>query len=184
MIAMQYAISLPSDYDMGIIKNRIKMNGGKTDGFPHLNMKAYLVAEKGKYDNPENGYAPFYLWENAEGMNRFLLGGPFNNILTSFGRPIVHSWIVMEAFTVRTPEPLFALVETTRIPAFADLTALWHDEKDSLTQWQADPVTKAYVAAYNPLTWELCHFYMTTDLSVLQSIAKGGALIYDVRHVS
>jgi Domain of unknown function (DUF4865) len=52
---------------MGIIRDRILNNGSKTDGFPSLNMKAYLVAEKSKYNNYENQYAPFYLWDNGQG---------------------------------------------------------------------------------------------------------------------
>ena len=54
MIAMQYAIDLPSDYDMEIIRRRVRENGDKTDGFPGLEMKAYLIAEKGKYGNTRN----------------------------------------------------------------------------------------------------------------------------------
>jgi adenosine deaminase len=48
MIAMQYNIKLPSDYDMNIIKDRVKNNGFKTDCFRDLLMKAYLIAEKGQ----------------------------------------------------------------------------------------------------------------------------------------
>lgn len=35
MIGMQYKVILPKDYDMEIIKKRIKDNGYKTDGFKH-----------------------------------------------------------------------------------------------------------------------------------------------------
>lgn len=184
MIAMQYNISLPSDYDMGIIKNRIENNGSKTDGFPSLNMKVYLVAEKNKYNNYENRYAPFYLWEKTDGMNQFLLGGPFNNIINSFGRPIVNNWVVMDAQISKSTEPQFALIQTFQLPPFSDLTAIWDNEKENFISCVADSSIKAYVTAYNPLTWELCHFHMTTDLSVLQKNAKGISLIYDVRHIS
>jgi hypothetical protein len=43
---MQYNIKLPSDYDMNIIKDKVKNNGFKTDCFRDLLMKAYLIAEK------------------------------------------------------------------------------------------------------------------------------------------
>jgi len=33
MIASQYKIVLPSNYDMDIIRQRVKDNGYKTDGF-------------------------------------------------------------------------------------------------------------------------------------------------------
>lgn len=39
MIASQYKIVLPSDYDMGIIRQRVKVNGHKTDGFYGLKFK-------------------------------------------------------------------------------------------------------------------------------------------------
>lgn len=42
MQAMQYKISLPADYDMNIIKDRIQNNGFKTDGFEDLLFKAIL----------------------------------------------------------------------------------------------------------------------------------------------
>lgn len=47
---------------MGIICNRVRNNGNKTDGFQDLLMKAYLIAEKDKHRNIQNEYAPFYLW--------------------------------------------------------------------------------------------------------------------------
>ena len=43
---MQYKILLPDDYDMNIIRQRVSVNGYKTDGFQDLLFKAYLIAEK------------------------------------------------------------------------------------------------------------------------------------------
>ncbi|WP_142950755.1 DUF4865 family protein, partial [Bacillus sp. AFS076308] len=37
MFTTQYKITLPSDYDMNIIKKRVKNNGHKTDGFEDVN---------------------------------------------------------------------------------------------------------------------------------------------------
>ena len=36
MNAMQYKITLPNDYDMTIIRERVENNGFKTDGFQDL----------------------------------------------------------------------------------------------------------------------------------------------------
>lgn len=36
MNTMQYKISLSKNYDMDIIRNRVKNNGNKTDGFQDL----------------------------------------------------------------------------------------------------------------------------------------------------
>ncbi|HDR4439040.1 DUF4865 domain-containing protein [Bacillus thuringiensis serovar brasilensis] len=85
MIGMQYKVILPKDYDMEIIRNRVKDNGHKTDGFQDLNFKAYLITEAGKDGNFCNCYAPLYIWNGHEGMNKFIFEGYYDNILQSFG---------------------------------------------------------------------------------------------------
>ncbi|PEJ02874.1 DUF4865 family protein [Bacillus wiedmannii] len=85
MIGMQYKVILPKDYDMEIIKKRVKDNGYKTDGFQELNFKAYLMTEAGKHGNFYNCYAPLYIWNGHEGMNKFIFEGYYDNILQSFG---------------------------------------------------------------------------------------------------
>ena len=59
MIAMQYKITLPSDYPMDSIKNRILDKGHLLNGFPGLVFKAYLYSEKSasEYNNIVNSYA-------------------------------------------------------------------------------------------------------------------------------
>ncbi|MDN5653007.1 MAG: DUF4865 family protein [Lactococcus lactis] len=84
MQAMQYKIGLPTDYDMDIIKKRVRNNGYKTDGFQDLLFKAYLITERGT-DNQENSYCPLYVWKKTEGMTKFIFGGFFDNIIDSFG---------------------------------------------------------------------------------------------------
>src|SRR5512141_2593431 len=88
MHAMHYAIPLPADYDMAIIRRRVADKGPLTDAFPGLGLKAYLVRERAA-GAPVNLYAPFYLWATGEGMNRFLWGDGFRALCASFGRPPV-----------------------------------------------------------------------------------------------
>lgn len=85
MIGMQYKVILPKDYDIRIIRERVKKNGHKTDGFQELNFKAYLITEAGKDGNFYNCYAPLYIWNGHEGMNKFIFEGYYDNILQSFG---------------------------------------------------------------------------------------------------
>lgn len=183
MLTMQYNITLPSDYDMGIIRNRVQDSGSKTDGFQDLKMKAYLIAEKGKYSNYENQYAPFYLWDKAEGMNLFLLGGPFNNIINSFGRPMVNNWIVLYEHVRKSSAAQYAVIQTVPIPDSKNVSLLLGSEEETFTKQIADASTTAYIVAYNPRTWELCYYHMSMDLSSLQGAAQG-SLIYDVHHIS
>lgn len=182
MLAMQYQIPLPSDYDMGIIRKRVENSGNKTDGFPGLKMKAYLVAEKEKYGNIENQYAPFYVWEDHDGMNQFLLKGPFNNIINSFGRPTISHWIVIKEYIEKSSDIMFACVKKDLITYQMDLTTLLEREEKLYMEWTSQSSTKAYLAAYSPFTWEICRFYMTTNLDDL--IDLGCPLIYDVHHIS
>ncbi|MEU4106665.1 DUF4865 family protein, partial [Streptomyces tanashiensis] len=91
MHAMQYEITLPADYDMEIIRERVATRGHLLDAFPGLGLKAYLVRER-EAGSPVNQYAPFYLWAAPEGMNAFLWGPGFQGIVNDFGRPVVQHW--------------------------------------------------------------------------------------------
>jgi hypothetical protein len=91
MHAMQYEITLPADYDMGIIRERVATKGPLLDGWPGLGLKAYCVRERAE-GSPVNQYSPFYLWRTVEGMNAFLWGEGFRGVCESFGRPLVQQW--------------------------------------------------------------------------------------------
>lgn len=85
MIAMQYKIVLPDDFDMNVIRERVITNGSKTDGFRDLLFKAYLISENSGSKKGENKYSPLYLWNDNGGMNEFIFNGFYDNILKSFG---------------------------------------------------------------------------------------------------
>ncbi|MFG2719144.1 DUF4865 family protein [Streptomyces sp. NPDC048416] len=91
MHALQYEMTLPADYDMGIIRRRVAGRGHLLDDFPGLGLKAYLIRERAA-GSPVNSYAPFYLWTSPEGMNSFLWGPGFQGIVDDFGRPRVRHW--------------------------------------------------------------------------------------------
>ncbi|MDO4667550.1 MAG: DUF4865 family protein [Streptococcus sp.] len=84
MQAMQYNIKLPTDYDMNIIRERVKKTGGLMDGFEDLFFKAYLISERSN-KQLYNSYCPLYVWKNTSGMTKFIFDGYFDNILNSFG---------------------------------------------------------------------------------------------------
>ncbi|MFM2479799.1 DUF4865 family protein [Celerinatantimonas sp. YJH-8] len=99
MIAMQYSFTLPADYEMQRIEDRIRLQGAKLDGFAHLALKLYLYA---RADDPEcrsshNLYAPFYLWYESAGMNQFLACDGFKALCQQFGRPAIDIWIPTQA---------------------------------------------------------------------------------------
>ncbi len=92
MQLMPYEITLPADYDMGIIRQRVATRGSRTDDFTDLGAKAYLIRERGEQGSPVNQYAPFYVWAGDTGMDQFLFGPGFDGIRTDFGRPAVRRW--------------------------------------------------------------------------------------------
>ncbi|WBP85901.1 DUF4865 family protein [Kitasatospora cathayae] len=171
MHAMQYEITLPTDYDMGIIHKRVADKGHLLDAHPGLGLKAYLVRERGQDGSPVNQYAPFYLWRTAEGMNAFLWGPGFRGLSADFGRPAVRHWIgagLIEG--TRTDTPTTATRTTVRLPetadpaeaidrALAELAELGElaglAEPGELADRPAQPALHTAAVAVDPSRWEL-----------------------------
>ncbi|HWU05677.1 MAG TPA: DUF4865 family protein [Streptomyces sp.] len=159
MHAMQYEITLPADYDMGIIRERVATRGHLLDGFPGLGLKAYLIRERGDA-SPVNQYAPLYLWSAPEGMNAFLRGPGFQGVVDDFGRPEVQHWagLLYREGTASKALPRAAVRRRERIadsvpPAVAVEAAL---EESRLLA--TAPGTVATALAVDPRRWELLHF--------------------------
>lgn len=93
MIATQYDITLPADYDMDIVRRRVATRGHALDDYAGLTLKAYLVRDRNRHA-PVNSYSPFYIWEDDTVASRFHWGGEgFAGIVRDFGRPLVHVWL-------------------------------------------------------------------------------------------
>jgi hypothetical protein len=93
MIAAQYEIALPADYDMQIIRRRVAERGHALDDRAGLGLKAYLIREV-LDGSAANAYAPFYLWNDPDALAAFHWEGQgFSGIVSDFGRPTVQTWI-------------------------------------------------------------------------------------------
>ncbi|ARF77720.1 DUF4865 family protein [Kitasatospora aureofaciens] len=165
MHAMQYEITLPADYDMGVIRKRVADKGHLLDAHPGLGLKAYLVRERGQGGSPVNQYAPFYLWRTAEGMNGFLWGPGFRGLSADFGRPAVHHWLgagLVEG--TRTDAPTTATRTTVRLPETADPAEALEQAVAELAQFAAftelparpgQSALHTAAVAVDPSRWEL-----------------------------
>ncbi|WP_371617081.1 DUF4865 family protein [Streptomyces sp. NBC_00454] len=163
MYASQYEITLPADYDMGIIRKRVADFGHGLDDRAGLGLKAYLVRERGAGGSPVNQYAPFYLWNDPGAMGRFLLGGGgFQGVVRDFGRPAVHHWTGLAAFAgpARATAPRAASRRLTAIPADADLTALAERETEELERLARRPGVHTAALAADPRSWQLLRFVL------------------------
>lgn len=183
MYAMQYEMTLPADYDMGIIRERIATRAHLTDEYAGLGLKAYLYRERGVDGSPVNQYAPFYLWHGIAGMNRFLWGdGGFGGIVESFGRPAVRHFtgIGAAAGPAREHRPGFATRQIVRLPTAVDPSRVVAAELAEFRERAGQPGAHTTAFAIDPSTWELVRFTLWQD----QPAPDVPGERYQVRHLS
>ncbi|QES40125.1 DUF4865 domain-containing protein [Streptomyces venezuelae] len=181
MHAMQYEITLPADYDMGVIRHRVESKGHLLDDFPGLGFKAYLMRERGKDDSPVNQYAPFYLWNTAEGMNAFLWGPGFRGLSEDFGRPVVQHWTTLayEEGPASGAVPRTAVRRRQRIPEATPLPGLAAELAAEAGRSARTEGAVSALTAVDPRAWEAVHF------SLWESDApQGVGDVFQVLHVS
>ncbi|MFB7471860.1 DUF4865 family protein [Kitasatospora sp. NPDC056184] len=157
MHAMQYEITLPADYDMGIVRRRIATRGHLLDDHPGLGLKAYLVRERGLDGSPVNQYAPFYLWRTAEGMNSFLWGPGFRGLAADFGRPAVRHWhgAGLRRGPAAESGPATATRHAERLPEGADPAEA---VERAVAELPDHPDLHTAAVAVDPDRWELLRF--------------------------
>ena len=157
MITMQYRINLPNDYDMQIIKKRVEDNGNKTDGFLGLLFKCYLIQER-NVDSFENVYAPFYIWKDSHGMNQFLFGGYYDNIIKSFGWQNINIGVPL-LIDLKNDYMDSKYVIEEKHHVTPQLSLLSFQEGCVSKPAQSDKEFSGQVCIYNPDKWEYSQFY-------------------------
>lgn len=164
MQAMRYEITLPSDYDMDIIRKRVSDTGKLMDGFNDLLFKAYLITERDKGEL-SNSYSPLYIWKETSGMTEFLFSGYYDNILISFGWQNVE--IGITSSVVRNDKfknSKFVTEEIVDIPTSLSL-------KNTNLSEEISDVETAIIVIYNPDKWKkvIYKFYTIKPISNLKT---------------
>lgn len=183
MIAMQYSVTLPADYDMNIVARRIRDKGHLMNGFPGLGFKAFLMARRGggHFPSVTNLYAPFYVWERPEGRADFLSGPGFAGLSADFGRPSVRTWAIWDArIGEGVTEARFAERTILPITVADDLGAL-RDEEGRRADEALSAGAVAAVSAFDPSFWALVRFRLWPR-PISETIA--GAQLYEVGHLA
>lgn len=160
MHAMQYELTLPADYDMDIIRSRVARVGNLLDDWDGLGFKAYLLRERGVHGSPVNQYAPFYLWNTVEGMNRFLWGGAFQGLVNDFGRPEVSQWTGLayeEGGAAGSPAAV-AVRRRQRLAEGVELAGVVEDAVGETRRLAGEDGAVLAAAAVDPHRWEIVHF--------------------------
>lgn len=184
MIAKQYPIALPTDYDMNIIRRRVAEKGKAFDAYPGLLFKAFLISERGR-GAPLNQYAPFYVWKETEALWDFVAGSGFGGIVESFGRPSILTWLplaleIHQEF--RRDAVRSALREDMSIPFDADLPVFRKTQGEALKSAIAsDSGIALQVAAVNIEHWSMVRFTLRYDQP---AAIVPGAQAYEVLHLS
>ncbi|WP_250009781.1 DUF4865 family protein [Actinoplanes sp. M2I2] len=158
MLAMQYEITLPADYDMRIIHDRVAATGHLLDAYPGLGLKAFLIRRRGVDGSTVNQYAPFYLWADSAGAASFLWSGAgFTAILRDFGRPVVQTWVggTVHQATAWPDPPAYAVRRRSSPAVDTDIVEVARATDTQLSE--AVGVGRAQLGAYgiDPRTWEL-----------------------------
>jgi hypothetical protein len=192
MFAMQYKIALPADYDMGIVRKRVRLASPMLDDRAGLGIKAYLLRERGVAGSPVNEYAPFYLWRDSAAMSNFLLGGGgFQNIIRSFGRVPVQHWLGVAAVpgAARGARVGVATEQVALLPLDPDeaqdglgLTQLLEREIAELEKLASHPDVHTAALAVNPQTWQSVHFTLRREGAEPVDVPEADR--YEVLHVS
>ncbi|HEX4248851.1 MAG TPA: DUF4865 family protein [Pseudonocardia sp.] len=185
MYTMQYELTLPADYDMKVIRRRVEDRGHRTDDFPGLGFKAYLIRERGTAGSPVNQYAPFYLWHETAGMNRFLWGGGgFQGIVSDFGRPTVRHWtgVALQTGPSVAAVPRSATRHTEAIPGGADPAELVGLATEALPALASADGVHSVTLAVDPFHWQLVRLTLSTEAPGTD--ATGGDDRYEVLHLS
>jgi hypothetical protein len=185
MIVKQYTVTLPADYDMAIIRNRVASKGPGFDDFPGLGLKIFMIREKGRFGAESNQYAPVYLWPEIEPMWGFVAGDGFRGILDAFGRVPIRYWL---GFAYARAEGIDLMSirsvsrEEARIDPGTDLAGLRRNE---LEQARAAVASTAGLLAravgVDTECWSLVRFdYWARE----QSSLPEGTRSYEALHIS
>ncbi len=180
MIAKQYTINLPADYDMGIIRRRVADNGHRFDDWPGLRFKAFLISER-TAGATANSYAPFYLWNDGDGLNEFLYGPGFAGLSGSFGRPQIEHWIGLDTPTGPSEHARWAtredhVIHDTNLGAFREAEQTWLQETRN-----DERGLYAAVVAVDPYRWHALRFALWSNPT---GPARPDHTIYEVLHLS
>src|SRR5690606_26787970 len=123
------------------------------NGFPGLRHKFYL------YDAEENVYAPFYIWENAQYAQEFLLDNLFNGVSQKFGRPRVRSWqVVAFDYGELKEDPGYMRSAIDKVPSNESVGMQMEKEKARHDKVLASPGLYMHMVLLDPDRWEVGHF--------------------------
>ncbi len=179
MLAMQYTIHLPHDFTAKAVRERVEKRRELFDTLPGMRHKAFL------FDAAEHIYAPFYIWENLQSTKQFLLEDLFKGVVSSFSRPRVRGWMVLDCGN-GNPDilPTFCLQESDAIPLEKNLQELQEEEIKFQKKLRTNPDVYLSAVAIDADRWEVMRYTLWKDKTSATKSTHDRVLSYDVLHIS
>ena len=179
MLAMQYSIQLPENYDANNIRNRVKFRKSLFDDHEGLVHKSFL------YNDADKIYAPFYIWKDVSAAKDFLLDDLFKGVIETFSRHRVRNWFVMHmVYGNRKLIPGYAQREVDIVSAEESLDVYLKRDKAMQDTLASDPNLYMHVVALDADRWEILHFSLWKDKASAPKPASDAFHTYEVLHVS
>lgn len=179
MLAMQYTIQLPTNYDTKAIHKRVNARSSLFDAHEGLAHKSFLYNDKDKI------YAPFYIWKDVGSARNFLLDDLFKGVVDTFSRPRARSWLVMHScYGNREITPTFARREADIVPPEEPLADYVQRDLKIQEELQQHPDLYMHILAVDSDRWEMSHYSLWKDKDSATKPASDSYVTYDVLHVS
>ncbi len=178
MLAMQYTVKLPFEFDREKAAARVARRSGVFGDLEGLIHKSYLYNEKDRL------YAPFYVWSDSDAARAFLFGDLFRGVVQTFGRPRVRLWHVIGYDRVeRGLTPNFACYEIDPVEREEKLVSVLERERETHQAALEKPGLYAHVTALDPDRWELARFSLWSDKSAMPKCRSDCIQSYSVLKV-
>jgi hypothetical protein len=170
--SIQYAITLPDEYDMALIEDRARAKAPLFASLPGLELKAFLAA------SPADGarcnvYAPFYVWRHSTELADFLIGPLFGAVIDGFGRPAVLDRQVL-AFGVadQAAAPLVATFESMAADRGAQPAEIWQWEKWAQRGALSQPGLCAACSLLDTTSWTVTRVRFWADAAAVRGVSE------------
>lgn len=180
MLAMQYSVPLPVNYDADKIRERVNTRRALFDEHAGLVHKSFI------YSAEDHLYAPFYVWKDAGEAQAFLLDELFKGVIETFSRRRVRSWIVLSLrYGDKVITPTYARHEIDPIAPEVRLNEWAEQERQAqAAQLNTHPGLYMHLIALDADRWEVLRYSLWESR---ESAPKPGTDCYqgyDVLHVS
>lgn len=175
MLAMQYSVRLPKEFTIEQVNQHVSKRSQLFKDCPGLKHKFYL------YDPEENIYAPFYIWENSQYAQNFLLNKLFSGVVERFGRPRVRSWQILDMdFGTYKKDPGYMRCSVDKVPSNKPLAQVINHEKAIHRDTLAKEGLYAHLVLLDADRWEIARFGFWENEDRVEEATADCVVGYDV----